>query len=153
MNKFKIEDEIIRISNATKKCPIGHKSKVSRFYSYKDVNSLSGNIIDDEDWALVTALKYNNPPLAHCDLRIEYARGANIEVLFAVGDGFAAGEEWVIDLCPAWHVNSRYRVMSRERKKLTDLVMIKVKKYQDRIKSLKLSLVEMEKNESKVNGE
>jgi hypothetical protein len=153
VNKFERDDKIIRISNGTKNCPIGHKSKVSRFYCYKDANSLNGNIIDDVHWDLVTALKYENPPLAHCDLRIEHARGANIEVLFAVGDGFAVGEEWVTDLYPAWHVNSRYRVMSVERKELTDLVMIKVKKYQDRIRSLKLSLLEMENKESKINGE
>jgi hypothetical protein len=46
--------------------------------------------------------KYPNPPLPHCEERIAFCRGANIEFLY---DG-----TWVFDEDPKWYPDSRYRV-------------------------------------------
>ena len=50
--------------------------------------------------------KYPNPPLPHCEERIAFAKGANIEFENRCG----THSKWMFTGDPKWHANIKYRV-------------------------------------------
>jgi hypothetical protein len=50
--------------------------------------------------------KYPNPPLSHCEERIAFAKGANIEF----EDRCGTHSKWMFTGDPKWHANIKYRV-------------------------------------------
>jgi hypothetical protein len=56
--------------------------------------------------------KYPNPPLPHCEERIAFAKGANIEF----EDSFGTHRQWMFVADPIWHKNVRYRVKAEKTK-------------------------------------
>jgi hypothetical protein len=106
MNKFKEADEIVRVSNAQPRVPLGYKTEVLLSYEYIDLhNGLSQ--IHDEFWELVedtskpvyTQGMYDNNELpavgmyfncsdeVNYDFRIDDFKGKEVEVI-AVSDFF-----------------------------------------------------------------
>ena len=62
-----------------------------------------------ETWLAIKSLKlvepqYPNPPLTHCEERIAFARGANIEA------SITNNGPWCFVADPEWHPNVKYRV-------------------------------------------
>ena len=54
----------------------------------------------------LVAPKYPNPPLPHCEERIAFAKGANIEFENRCG----THSKWMFTGDPKWHENIKYRV-------------------------------------------
>jgi hypothetical protein len=52
------------------------------------------------------APQYPNPPLPHCEERIAFAKGANIEF----EDRCGTHSKWMFTGDPKWHANVKYRV-------------------------------------------
>tara|TARA_R110000851_G_scaffold4894_1_gene20155 strand:- start:138 stop:494 length:357 start_codon:yes stop_codon:yes gene_type:complete len=79
----------------------------SQYHGVGVFKSDSGNVYhyDYENMTPCTKPEpqYPNPPLPHCEERIAFARGANIE--FSI-----FGIEWRHDAKPAWNRNFKYRV-------------------------------------------
>ena len=70
---------------------------VGRFESYE------GYYHYEHENMAACAKTYTNLQLPHCEERIAFARGANIEFLYD-------GKQWVFDQDPKWYPHSRYRV-------------------------------------------
>jgi hypothetical protein len=109
MTEFKIGDEV-EVLDTGDTCNLkGKIIDISQKGKQVRLSNDNNNIC--ETWLAIKSLKlvepqYPNPPLPHCEERIAFAKGANIEF----EDRCGTHSKWMFTGDPKWHANIKYRV-------------------------------------------
>ena len=150
MTKFKVNDEVEVLYTNN----MGYKGdyRPGMIGEVIEVSGTSVRLHGDstqayEIWLEFEAVKlakpeYPNPPLPHCEERIAFAKGANIEF----EDRCGTHSKWMFTGYPKWHPNIKYRVKVEKTKddlqieRLENLIIIRqddVKRFTKELAKLK----------------